>query len=55
MSEMISRIRRVVVGTAAAAFAIAAVGGTGASIVSASHHGSTAQSSVISARSGWGS
>lgn len=52
MSEMISRGRRILVGTAAATFAIAALGGTGASVISAAGHAHT-QVHVVQA-SGWG-
>lgn len=52
MNEMLSRARRVLIGTAAAAFAIAAVGGTGASIVSA--HSSSPAHATVSASHVWG-
>lgn len=52
MSEMISRGRRILVGTATATFAIAALGGTGASVISAAGHAHT-QVHVVQA-SGWG-
>ena len=54
MNEMITRARRVLIGSAAAAFAIAAVGGTGASIVSAAHSSAPAHTS-LSATHVWGS
>ena len=63
MNEMVSKARRVLVGTAAAAFAVAALGGTGASIVSATHAGPTTATHVsaathvgtVSALGKWGS
>ena len=54
MNSVINKARRVLVGAAAAGFAIVAVGGTGASIASAAH--SPSHITVVTAKSsGWGS